>query len=138
MHIPLLSTITLCAELIVTTSIYFIIRKAYTTGVFLRWFAFGVLAYELLFNITYMFSRELKGDSAGPLNPYETAIGAFHGIFSLIMFVALIVFFLVAAGGYRKGENYFLKHRRLTITFVYAWGLSILSGVGLFISLYIH
>jgi len=138
MHIPILSAVTLIAELLVTASVYFIIRKAYRTGVFLRWFAFGILAYEMVFNITYMFSREVKGETAGPLNPYQTMLGAFHGIFSLVMFVALIIFFLTAAHGYKRGENYFLKHRLLTITFVYAWGLSILSGVGLFVSLYIH
>jgi hypothetical protein len=138
MHIPILSAVTLIAELFVTASVYFIIWKAYRAGVFLRWFAFGILAYETLFNITYMFSRELKGESAGPLNPYETILGAFHGIFSLIMFVALVIFFVMAAGGYRRGENYFLKHRSRTITFVYAWGLSIISGVALFVTLYIH
>jgi hypothetical protein len=81
MHIPILSTVTLWAELIVTTSIFYIIWKAYRTGVFLRWFAFGVLAYEVLFNISYMLSRELADRDAGPLNPYETGIAIFHGIF---------------------------------------------------------
>ena len=138
MHIPILSAVTLIAELLVTASVYFIIWKAYRSGRFLRWFAFGVLAYELIFNITYMFSRALNGANDGPLNPYETALGAFHGIFSLVMFVALIVFFLAAARGYKRGENYFVKHSRLTIVFSYAWGLSILSGVTLFVTLYIH
>ena len=138
MHIPALSVITLCTELLVTASVYFIIGRSYHTGKFLRAFAFGVLAYEALFNISYMFSRELRGESAGPLNPYETALAAFHGIFSLVMFVALLAFFLVAARGYRRGENYFLRHRRLTIAFVCAWGISILSGVALFIRLYLR
>jgi len=138
MHIPFWSALTLIAELLVTTSIYFIIWKAYRTGAFLRWFAFCILGYELLFNITYMVSREVGGQDDGSLNPYQTLLGAFHGIFSLVMFVTLFVFFLVAARAYKRGENYFVTHRRLMIVFVYAWGLSILSGVGLFISLYIH
>ncbi len=96
-----------------------------------------VLGYEVLFNISYMISREISGQDAGPLNPYQTFLGAFHGIFSLVMFVTLIVFFLIAARAYKKGENYFLRHKRLMIVFICAWGLSILSGVALFISLYL-
>ena len=138
MHIPILSVVTLFAELLITASVYFIIWKAYSTGIFFRWFAFGVLAYEVLFNISYMFSRELRGDSAGILNPYETTLAIFHGIFSLLMFILLLIFFIAAARVYHRGENYFLKYRQLTIVFVYAWGLSILSGVGLFASLYLH
>jgi hypothetical protein len=138
MHIPILSTLTLCAEILITASIYFIIWKAYRTGVFLRWFAFGVLAYEVLFNISYMFSRELGERNAGALNPYETALAIFHGTFSLLMFVTLIIFFLTAARAYKHGRNYFSQHRRLMIVFVCAWGFSILSGIALFISLYFY
>ena len=138
MHIPIWSAITLFAELLVTTSIYFIIWRSYRTGRFLRWFAFFVLGYEALFNISYMVSREMGAQDAGPLNPYQTFLGAFHGIFSLVMFVALIVFFLIAAHAYKRGENYFLRHRRLMIVFICAWGLSIFSGIAFFISLYIH
>ncbi len=138
MHIPLLSAITLAAELFVTAAVYAIIWRSYHTGAFSRWFAFAVLGYEALFDITYMVSREVGGQDAGALDPYTTAVAIFHGIFSLVMFVALVVFFLAAARGYKHGENYFLRHRRLTITFAYAWGLSILSGIALFVSLYIH
>jgi hypothetical protein len=138
MYIPILSAVTLFAELLITASVYFIIWKAYRTGTFFRWFAFGVLAYEVLFNISYMFSKELRGDNAGVLNPYETTLAIFHGTFSLLMFILLLIFFIAAARGYRRGDNYFLKHRQLTIAFVYAWGLSILSGAGLFASLYLH
>ncbi len=138
MHIPFWSAVTLCAELLVTASIYFIIWRSYRTGKFLRWFAFCVLGYEAIFNISYMVSREIGGQDDGVLNPYQTFLGAFHGIFSLVMFVALIVFFLVAARGYKHGENYFLRHRGLTIVFSCAWGISILSGIALFVSLYVH
>jgi hypothetical protein len=138
MSIPLLSAATLIAELLITASVYFIVWKAYHTGRFMRFFAAGVLTYEILFNISYMLSRELGGQDAGTLNPYETGLAAFHGIFSFIMFVTLVAFFIVAGRAYKRGANYFLEHRRMTILFVCAWGLSILSGGALFVSLYLY
>lgn len=137
MHIPPWSVVTLLTELLVTTSVYVIIWKAYRTGIFLRYFAFAVLAYEALFNISYMASRELGEQGAAVYNPYETALAIFHGTFSLFMFAALVVFFLVAARAYKRGENYFLLHPCLTVAFVIAWGVSILSGISFFVALYI-
>ena len=136
MHIPVWSIITLVTEVLVTASVYFIIWKAYRTGFFLRGAAFAVLAYEVLFNITYMLSREIQGASDEVFSPYETALAIFHGTFSLVMFITLVAFFLSAARAYKRGENYFQYHSRLTITFVIAWGVSILSGLTFFISLY--
>ncbi len=135
--IPFWSIVTLCTELVVTASVYFIVWKAYRTGIFLRLFAFVVLGYELLFNVSYMLSREAAGQASVVYKPYETALAIFHGIFSLVMFIALVTFFLVAARAYKRGENYFLLHKRLTMTFIIAWSVSILSGIALFVSLYI-
>lgn len=137
MVIPLWSSITLFAELAVTAAIYVIIWHAYRIGVFWRWFAFAVLAYEALFDMSYMLSREAGEAGSVVYNPYTTALGAFHGIFSLLMFVALVAFFLRAAYRYRRGENYFRVHRRLTIAFAVAWGVSIASGIALFVMLYL-
>jgi hypothetical protein len=52
------------------------------------------------------------------------------------MFVALVAFFTFAAFGYRRGENFFLKHRSLTLTFAIAWAISVLSGIVFYFVLY--
>jgi hypothetical protein len=130
------STITLFTELMVTASIYFIVWKAYRTGKFLRIFAFVILGYELFFNVSYMLSREVAGETSVVYKPYETGLAIFHGIFSLVMFIALVTFFIVAARAYKRGKNYFLLQPKLTFLFVIAWGVSILSGITLFTSLY--
>jgi hypothetical protein len=139
--IPILSVVTLLTEMCITASVFFIIWKGYRQGIFYRLFAFLVLGYESLFNITYMASRLVtQYPSQTPAqvpNPYQTALAIFHGTFSLIMFVALVVFFLLAARGYRCGENYFLKHHRVTMAFLIAWSVSILSGITFFFMLYI-
>ncbi len=140
MHLPLWSVVTLCTELVVTTLVYFIIYDATLRGVFRRGLAFGVLAYEALFNISYMTSRLLKGTHDGTaqiMTPYETGLAIFHGTFSFLMFIALVVFFIVAARAYARGDHYFRTHPRTTILFVSAWGISILSGVLFFFELYL-
>ena len=140
MHIPLWSSITLGTELLVTAFVYFIIYGAYQSGVFRKRIAFGVLAYELLFNITYMASRFFSSEapvSRRIVTPYETGLAIFHGTFSLLMFVALVAFFLSAYYGYERGSNYFREHGQLTSVFCAAWLISILSGVFFFIALYL-
>jgi hypothetical protein len=137
MPIPVWSLVTLFTELIVTASVYTIIWKSYRSGVFPVRFAIAVLGYETLFNISYMLSRELSSAGATVYSPYETGLAIFHGVFSLVMFVTLVTFFLVAMRAYKRDENYFLSHPRLTFTFAVAWGVSILSGIALFASLYL-
>jgi hypothetical protein len=140
MTIPIWSIITLVTEIGVTTAIFYIIWKGVVAVHFVRPLAFGVLVYEALFNISYMVTRSLRHTDvsvAGMAKPGMATLAMFHGIFSLVMFVALVIFFLVAANRYAKGENYFLHHHRLTTTFLYAWAASILSGVFFFFQLYL-
>jgi len=140
MFAPLLSIATLAAELIVTSLVYFIIVDAYRRGTFRTWLAVGVLAYEVLFNISYMLSRLVAGTDAGHAEittPYETGLAIFHGTFSLVMFLALVAFFIAAARGYARGANFFRDHARLTVAFSVAWAVSILSGILFFVALYL-
>ena len=131
---------TLITELGVTAAVVYIIRKTYTTGTFLRRLAFGVLAYEVVVNISYMSYRALEhlpehADKAH--EPFELALAIFHGTFSLVMFLALILFFVIAAKRYAAGENYFSAHPKLTVSFLVAWSISILSGALFFVLLYL-
>ncbi|HQU07962.1 MAG: hypothetical protein B7X04_00745 [Parcubacteria group bacterium 21-54-25] len=141
MSIPFWSVITLATELVVTASVYTIIWRAWRHDYFMWRFAFGVLLYELLFNVSYMFSRELGpvvAEVPQKLNPYITPLAIFHGIFSLVMFVALVTFFVTAWRAHKtRSENFFRTHPLLTRSFSVAWGISILSGITLFASLYI-
>ncbi len=131
---------TLGTELIVTALVYFIIYDAYTRGIFRRSMAFGVLIYEALFNITYMISRIIQsssGSSTKILTPYDSGLAIFHGVFSLLMFFSLIVFFIIAAREYARGNQYFRAHTKLTILFLLAWAVSVLSGILFFVKLYL-
>jgi uncharacterized membrane protein YozB (DUF420 family) len=139
MAIPMWSVVTLVTELGVSAAVFYVIWKGYKEGRFIRPLAFGVLAYEVLFNISYMLSRSLRHAAEKPAmeKPGEIGLAIFHGTFSLVMFVALIIFFFVAASRYARGENFFLAHRRLTLVFLSAWIVSVLSGVAFFILLYL-
>ncbi|MEI8096651.1 MAG: hypothetical protein WCG73_00940 [Candidatus Moraniibacteriota bacterium] len=140
MTAPFFSIFALVAEFCVTGVVFYVIWKAVGEGRFNRRLGFGVLAYEVVFNISYMVMRSLEHANekvAVVEKPGEVALAAFHGIFSLVMFIALVIFFTVAAKHYAKGENFFVHHHRMTSIFLYAWGISVFSGALLFVRLYI-
>src|SRR3989344_3096564 len=139
MTIPSLSIFTLCTELLITAAIFFIIYRGYTANIFPRLFAFSVLGYEILFNISYMVSRSLtRGTEPKHMEKAgEIFLAIFHGIFSLFMFISLVIFFSLAARAYARGENYFRIHSILTKIFLIAWSISIISGIAFFARLYI-
>jgi len=135
MHAPLYSTIALIAELFVSAAVFYIFYRGYKYGKFLEKLAIAAILYEIIFDISYMVHRVPAQDNK--LNrPIVIAFGAFHGILSLAMFLGLIVFFALAMMRYRKGVNYFKDHQRLTFTFLFFWSLSVLSGIGLYLTAY--
>lgn len=130
MHAPLYSSITLFAELIISAIIYYSIYQGFKNNKFPQKLAGFALAYELIFNITYMAGRVPSHVKVAKIeSPFIIALAAVHGILSLIMFIALIIFFILAWKHYKKGENYFSEHKNLTYTFLFFWTFSIVSGV---------
>ena len=136
MQAPIQSILTLASELAVTAAVMTVIWRAWRRGYFMRWLAGAAITYEIVFNVSYMLSRETMESRSAIYNPYTTGLAIFHGTFSLLMFVALIAFFLVAAARYKRGENYFASHKNLTVAFIIFWSVSIASGIALFASLY--
>src|SRR3989338_415016 len=117
MTIPSLSIFTLCTELLITAAIFFIIYRGYTANIFLRLFAFSVLGYEILFNISYMVSRSLtRGTEPKHMEKAgEIFLAIFHGIFSLFMFIALVIFLSLAPPARGRGGGH-LFHLLLFLT----------------------
>lgn len=136
MHAPLYSTITLCAELLVSASVYYVVYSGYSQNVFRSWLAYGTLAYEILFNMSYMVLRA-GAHLSEHTDTTALVFAIVHGSLSLVMFISLVVFFITAAKKYRAGENYFLAHKKLTLFFTLFWTLSILSGVSFYLLEYV-
>lgn len=128
MQIPLYSTITLLAEIVISTIIFYTFYQSFRHNKFPTKLAAFALLYEIVFNITYMASRVPSHTEKIEI-PWHIALAIFHGTLSLIMFVALIVFFVFAWRKYRQGVNYFKAHTNLTILFLVFWSLSVLSGI---------
>lgn len=125
---PIHSTITLFTEIIISVLVFYIFYSGYTRKKFPYGLALFVILYETLFNISYMVSRAANsGNSIS--SGFEIGLAIFHGTLSLIMFITLIVFLVLAWKNYKKGINYFKKHRKLTATFIVLWSLSVLSGI---------
>jgi hypothetical protein len=125
---PLYSTITLCAEVVISAVILYSIYSGYKNNRFPVILAGIALIYEIVFNISYMISR--LGSHTNSYEPFWGLILAiFHGSLSLVMFIALIIFFILAWLNYRRGINYFKKHNILTTLFVIFWLLAVFSGI---------
>ena len=129
MHAPLYSTITLFTEIGITCCVLFIFYSGYKKNIFPYKLAFFTLAYEILFNISYMASRMFARKEPTHYPPLDILLAAFHGITSLIMFIALVFFIIIAWKQYKKGINYFKEHRNLTITFLFFWLVAVVSGI---------
>lgn len=135
---PLYSSITLFAEIIISTIIYYTLYQGYKHNKFPTKLAGFALLYELLFNISYMFSRVSSQVKATHVeSPFVIILAIVHGTLSLIMFITLIAFFILAWRSYRKGINYFAKHKIFTFLFLFFWTFSIVSGVLFYLIEYI-
>ncbi len=137
-HIPWFSTFTLFTELIVTASVLYVFYTAYKRNVFPYTLVAITLGYEILFNISYMASRALGGKNPSKLSgSHIIGLAIFHGTFSLLMFIALLVFMSLAWKNYKKGINYFQLHKNFTIVFIALWLIAIASGFGFYYTAYL-
>ncbi|MGE5041935.1 MAG: hypothetical protein ACM3IJ_03450 [Candidatus Levyibacteriota bacterium] len=136
MHAPLFSTISLIAELVVSSVIFYTFYSGYKKNKFPTIPAAAALIYEVMFNITYMVTRTKAHEGKNEAN-FNLLFGAFHGILSLVMFIALIVFLILAWKNYKKGTNYFLKHKMITFVFLFFWTLSVVSGIVFYVIEYL-
>lgn len=134
MHAPLFSTITLFTELVVSSIIYYTFFQGFKRNKFPTKLAGFALLYEIAFNISYMASQVPEHAKAARVDvPFIIVLAIVHGTLSLIMFIALIIFFLVAWRKYKKGVNFFKNHRIFTFVFLFFWTFSILSGIVFYI-----
>jgi hypothetical protein len=131
MHAPLYSTVALLAELLVSLAVFYTFYQGYKRNKLPEKVAIGAIVYEILFDISYMLYRSPTRES-GANKTLLTGFGIFHGSLSLLMFVSLIVFFILAIKNYRRDINYFLIHKRSTFAFLVFWSLSVISGVILY------
>lgn len=130
MQAPLYSTITLIAELFVSAAIYYSLYQGYKHNRFPVKLAAAALIYEIIFNISYMAMQVPQHAKAtGVESPFVIGLAIVHGVLSLIMFITLVIFFILAFEHYRKGVNYFKRHKIFTIIFTCFWTFSIVSGI---------
>jgi len=136
--IPWFSTFTLVTETLVTASILYILYTGYYQNKFSPLLTGITLAYEVLFNISYMTYRALshQDSTAHPDSGFHIALAAFHGIFSLLMFVLLLVFMFFAWKNYSKGINFFRERKKLTAIFLAAWMIAVISGFAFYYQAY--
>lgn len=131
-----LATFTLITELIVTASVLYIFWDGYKHDKFHPKLLFVTLVYELVFNINYMAHRAPHVPKA-EMPGWYIVLAAFHGIFSLVMFITLVIFFILAWLKFRKNINYFKVHALFSKIFIVAWLISVFSGVVFYLITYL-
>ena len=136
MNPPLLSTITLAAELFIFSAILYVFYKGYEGRVFPFGLAYFAIAYEMVFNIGYMIYRSVGLKGASTLSENLKKLGMIHGILSLLVFIALIIFLALAIKNYKKGINYFQVHSGFTLVLLAFWTISLSSGILLYFKAY--
>lgn len=135
--IPWFSAFTAITELFVTAAVFYVIYAAIYEDVFHGRLLAGALAYEVLFNITYMVSRLFTHSETTAHADWMVGLLAGHGILSLIMFIGLVALSIVAYRWHRDGRNLFAERSALTGVFVVLWAVSILSGEAIFLLEYV-
>ncbi len=132
---PLYSTFSAITELLVTGVVFWFFYQALRHANY-RWgIMAAALAYETLFNITYMVSR-LFTHEEGVTHEHASWVTwyiAAHGTLSLVMFIALVWFVIWAWRRTRKGDlDPIGAHRNWAYTFLVLWTISILSGEAIY------
>lgn len=134
------STITLITELILTVGVLVVFYYGYRFNRFLTHLAIPALVYETLVNITYMVHQALERKEAIEAGAKHSAVyvglAIAHGSISLVMFVTLVVFLLIAWRKYKAGINYFKEHKIVTGVFLFWWLVSVASGVTFYYVIY--
>lgn len=133
---PAFSTLSAATELLVTAAVVWFFYRAFTAQDY-RWGLITVaIAYETLFNITYMVMRLFQHEE-GVTHQHAAWVSWFlgvHGALSLVMFIGLIAFVVWMWRRHRAGDPDPLGgRRRLAYAFLWLWGLSILSGEAIYL-----
>jgi hypothetical protein len=128
---PTFSTFSAATELVVTAVVVWFFYRALRFGDYRFGLMSAALVYETAFNITYMVSRIFLHEEGVTHvhEPWVTWFVAFHGSLSLGMFIGLI---WITAWGYRSlrrgNPNPLLARKKLSITFLVLWGVSVTTG----------
>ena len=131
MDAPALSTFSAISELFVTAAVFFIVFSNVKQRGFYALLAGVVIVFEFSVNMLYMIHRmNEQSDSGG--DPTLIALGATHGLLSLIVFILLVAFSVLAFNAHKRGRFFFREHMGITYGFVALWTISVLSGETLY------
>ena len=129
MAAPFLSTFTLFTELLITFIVLYIFYSGYKYNKFPFKLALFALIYEVSFNISYMVYRSFAHQEETLHSAFYIGLAVFHGVFSLIMFIALIIFLVLAWINYKKKINFFKKYKFISFLFIILWLIAVFSGI---------
>ena len=126
--IPPYSIFSATTEVLVTVAVFYVFWKAWH-GDFRRGLLVGVLAFEVLFNVSYMAYRMFwDTDGLEEIPPWLGSVAAGHGILSLLMLLLLFFITAMAWNDNERRENFIRDNPIMTWIFLSVWTLSVVSG----------
>lgn len=121
------STFAAISELFVTLGVLHVVYHNYKQLGYKWSLALGLMIFEFSVNMLYMISR-LGHHAESTLSSGSKILAALHGSLSLIVFILLVVFSLLARQAFAQGKFYYHDHKVLTAVFVVLWLASVGSG----------
>jgi hypothetical protein len=135
--IPVYSALTAFTELIVTVAIFYVAHRALVEDELEMRVLGAAVAYEILFNVTYMTARLFSHGHTGSHPDWMVTLLAGHGALSFVMLLGLIAFGLLAWRGARGDRNLLREQAGSIYAFLGLWTISILSGEAVFVLEYV-
>jgi hypothetical protein len=136
MEAPLFSTFSAIAELFVTAAVIYIVVNNLQAKGFAWRLAAVVVIFEFSVNMLYMISRLRAEATSGEATGLMALFAAGHGLLSLIIFIALVVFVFQAHQAFKRGAFYFRDHPTLSYVFLFFWAVSVVTGEVLYVVRY--
>ena len=133
---PAFSIFAALSELIITAIVYYTIISHRQGRPFrFKLLGFAIL-YEALVNVSYMVTRFVGSESPVHFSSQMKLFATIHGIFSMLVFIWLIILFFLASSSAKLEQNFFGDHKFSTYLFLILWGFSVASGELMFALIY--
>ncbi len=115
---------------IVTACVIVVTLFAYRRGIFLSRIAWSALLYIIVFVVFFLFRQYDVGHITehAVSESWYVILASTHGIVSLWAIIQAVVMFFFAHTSYQAGINFFKKNKKWTISLIFVWGVSLVSG----------
>ncbi len=114
-----------------TILVTWIVWNGYYKNQFSARFAWGTTILFIIYASAFLLFNYLTGevDEHANTERWYALIASIHGTIALAAIIHACIAFYKAKDAFARGENYFRDHKKMSISLVLLWPLSLLSGL---------